>query len=98
MTMEVTEAAADVLKRAMQLGNVDPSVGGIRLRSARALGGGLGVQVELADGPLAGERVVETAGLRLFVDAGSVGTMRRPIVTLDPQHDTITVRDRDDAD
>jgi len=96
--MEVTEDAAEVLRRSMELGNVDAAVGGIRLRGARSLGGGFDIQVELAAGPLEGEDVIEAAGLRIFVDHGSIGSMSDPIVTLDAQHDTITVRDRGATD
>lgn len=92
----VTDDAAAVLRRSLELGDVQPP-GGIRLRRARTLGGGSSIQVELAEGPLEGEDVFEVAGLRLFVTHELIGSIRDPVVTLDPQHDTITVRPRDGA-
>ena len=92
MSIEVTPEAAEVLKRSLELGNIDPSSGGIRLRGARALGGGFEVQVEFADAPAAGEQVAEISGLRLFVDGSVVDAMPEILVALDPQHDTVSVR------
>jgi hypothetical protein len=94
MTIEVTDDAAAVLKRSLEIGKVDGSTGGIRLRGARALGGSFGVQVELADGPVEGDEVIETAGLRLFVERSVIEAMPDPVVTLEPEHSTIVVRDR----
>lgn len=95
-TIEITDEAAAVLRRSLELGAVDAG-GGIRLRRARALGGGSSIQIELSDGPLAEEDVFEVAGLRLFVAPELLGSIPDPVVALDPQHDTITVRPRDAA-
>jgi Fe-S cluster assembly iron-binding protein IscA len=90
--IEVTDEAVEVLRRSLELGRVDPSTGGIRLRGARGLGGGFDVQLELAEGPLEGESVVRAGGVRLFVDAGVTEALPNAIVAVEPQHDTVVVR------
>ena len=95
MPIQVTEEAIDVLRRSLELGGVDPAAGGVRLRAARGLGGGLDVQVELADGPLEGETTVEAADVRLFVDAGVTEAIPNAVVAVEPQHETIVVRPAD---
>lgn len=92
MTVEVTEEAIEVLKRSLELGNVDPATGGVRLRGARALGGGVDVQIELADGPAEGETLVEAGGLRLFVDPNVTDALPDAVVAVEPQHETVVVR------
>lgn len=92
MSVEVTEQAAEVLRRSLELGGIDPSSGGIRLRGARSLGGGFDVQVELAAGPEEGDKVVEAHGLRLFVEPGIEEAMPEAVVDLELQHDIVTVR------
>lgn len=94
MDIEITDEAVEVLRRSLQLGNVDASTGGVRLRTARALGGGVEVQVELADGPSEAESVVEKDGLRVFVDPSVAETVPDPIVTVEPQHENVVVRPR----
>jgi len=81
-----------VLRRSLELGGIDPSAGGVRLRAAHGLGGGLDVQVELADGPLEGETTVEASDVRLFVDAGVTEAIPNAVVAVEPQHETIVVR------
>ena len=92
MTIEVTEEAIEVLRRSLELGNVDPSTGGVRLRGARGLGGGLDVQVELADGPLEDEATVERDGVRIFVDPSVTDAFPDAVVAIEPQHETVVVR------
>jgi Fe-S cluster assembly iron-binding protein IscA len=92
MAIEVTDEAVEVLKRSMKLGNVDATSGGIRIRMAKALGGGSDVQVELADGAREGDGIVELEGLRLFVDASIAATIPNAIVAVEPQHENIVVR------
>jgi Fe-S cluster assembly iron-binding protein IscA len=94
MDIEITDEAVEVLRRSLQLGNVDLATGGARLRTARALGGGVDVQVELADGPLEGESVVEKDGVRVFVDPGLTDTVPDPVVAVEPQHENVVVRPR----
>jgi Fe-S cluster assembly iron-binding protein IscA len=88
----VTEEAIEVLRRSLELGNVDPSTGGVRLRGARGLGGGLDVQVELADGPLEDEATVERDGVRIFVDPSVTDAFPDAVVAIEPQHETVVVR------
>lgn len=94
MEIEITDDAVEVLRRSLQLGNVDTSTGGVRLRTARALGGGVDVQVELADGPLEGESVVEKDGVRVFVDPSLTEAVPDPMLTVEPQHENVVVRSR----
>ncbi|MEA2499134.1 MAG: hypothetical protein QOH26_1539 [Actinomycetota bacterium] len=98
MPIEVTEAAAGVLKRSLELGGVDRLVGGIRLRGARSLGGGFDVQVELAGGPEEHDQVVEAHGVRLFVGAEVREAMPDAIVDLELQHDIVSVRPAAEAE
>ena len=93
MSIEVTPEAAAVLHRALELAQIDPaSGGGVRLRAARALGGGADIQVELADASLPGEHVVEQDGVKVFVDASVMDLYPDAVVALEPQHETIVVR------
>ena len=92
MTVEITEAAAEVLKRSLELGSIDPAAGGIRLRGARSLSGGFDVQVELAGGPEEGEQTIEAHGIRLFVGPDVTDAMPDAIVDLELQHDIVSVR------
>lgn len=94
MDIEITDEAVEVLRRSLQLGNVDTTTGGVRLRAARALGGGVDVQVELADGPLEGESVVEKDGIKVFVDPGLTDAVNDPVLTVEPQHENLVVRPR----
>ncbi len=95
MTLRVTEEAVEVLSRSLELGDVDRSTGGVRLRAARGLGGGVDIQVELADGPLGGESVVETGGIRVFVDPEVTEVMPDAVVAVEPQHEIVVVRPAD---
>lgn len=92
MAIEVTESAAEVLRRSLELGGVDGSSGGIRLRGARSLGGGFDVQVELAEGPLEGDETIEAHGVRIFVGADVREAMPDAVVDLELQHDVVSVR------
>jgi hypothetical protein len=92
MALHMTPEAKEVLTRSLELAGIDPSIGGIRLRAARGLGGGADVQVELADGPAEGEDIVEIEGLRLFVDPNLDEAVPDPVVAVEPQHETVVVR------
>lgn len=92
MTIEVTQEAVEVLKRSLELGGVDPATGGVRLRAAHGLGGGVAIQVELADGPLEGETAIEAGGINIFIDPGVIDAIPEPVVAVEPQHDLIVVR------
>ncbi|MDQ4145250.1 MAG: hypothetical protein M3198_16220 [Actinomycetota bacterium] len=92
MGIEVTDEALEVLRRSLDLGGVDPSSGGIRLRGATGLGGGFDVQVELAEGPLEDESTIEKGGVRIFIDPSISQAFPEAIVALEPQHDVVVVR------
>lgn len=94
MALEVTEAAAQVLRRALELGGVDPQRGGVRLYLARSLGGAPGLQVELAEGPGPQETTVETAGLRLFVHPSLSAALAEPVVDVEEPHERIVLRSK----
>jgi Fe-S cluster assembly iron-binding protein IscA len=92
MSVVITDEAADVLRRSLELGGIDPATGGIRLRGARGLGGGMSVQVELASEPMADEELVDADGVRVFVGSEVAAAIPQAIVTVEPQHETIVVR------
>ncbi|MGH2734576.1 MAG: hypothetical protein ACRDKZ_03265 [Actinomycetota bacterium] len=96
MPIEITDEAVEVLRRSLSLGGVDPSTGGIRLRTAKGLGGGVDVQVELAEGPLDGDEIVERSGLRVFVDPVVTKAIPNALVAVEPQHDLVVVRPAED--
>ena len=89
MPIHVTTEAIEVLKRSLELGGVDRGSGGVRLRAAHGLGGGVDVQVELAEGPL------DTDGIRLFIDPGLTEAIPDAVVAVEPQHDMVVVRPAD---
>ena len=95
MPIQVTEEAVEVLKRSLTLGGVDSGSGGVRLRAAHGLGGGIDVQIELADGPLEGETTVNADGIRLFIDPGVTKAIPDAVVAVEPQHDMVVVRPAD---
>ncbi|MGH2755833.1 MAG: hypothetical protein ACRDLB_15560 [Actinomycetota bacterium] len=95
MPIEVTEEAAEVLRRSLELGNVDPISGGVRLRGGRGLGGGFDIQVELAEGALEGETSIRCGDLNLFIDPQITAAMPHAIVALEPQHEVVVVRPAD---
>jgi hypothetical protein len=92
VSIEVTDEAVEVLRRSLELGGVDPGRGGVRLRAAKALGGGLDVQVELADAPSGDETTIEAGGVRIFVDPEVTRTLPHAVVAVEPQHEVVVVR------
>jgi len=87
--IEVTAEAVDVLKRSLALA---PHAAGVRLVAATGLGGGISVQVELADGPNQGEHEITAGDVRIFVDPSLTDAVPDPIVAVEPQHERIVVR------
>jgi Fe-S cluster assembly iron-binding protein IscA len=92
MSLQVTDEAVAVLTRSLELGGLDPGRAGFRLRLARGLGGGAGIQVELAEGPEPEEAVVEAGGIRLFVDPEVEQAIPEAVVAVEPQHEVVVVR------
>jgi Fe-S cluster assembly iron-binding protein IscA len=89
--IEVTQYAIEVLKRSLALA---PHAAGVRLRAATALGGGVSVQIELADGPLAGETEIEAGDVRIFVDPALADAVPHPVVDVATEHERVVVRPR----
>ena len=87
--IEVTREAVEVLRRSLALA---PHAGGVRLVAATGLGGGVSVQIELAEGPLEGETEVESGGVRIFVDPALTAAVPDPVVAVEPQHERVVVR------
>ncbi|HWL66578.1 MAG TPA: hypothetical protein VNP73_11440 [Actinomycetota bacterium] len=94
MDIEVTPEAIEVLKRSLDLAGLSATESGIRLRTAHGLGGGVEIQVELADGPSEDERTIELDGLKLFVSPAVIEAVPDPVLTVEPQHETVVVRPR----
>jgi hypothetical protein len=92
VSIEVTDEAVEVLRRSLQLGGIDADRGGVRLRAAKALGGGMDVQVELAESALTGETTIEAGGVRIFVDPELTRTIPDAVVAVEPQHEVVVVR------
>jgi Fe-S cluster assembly iron-binding protein IscA len=92
MPIEVTDEAVGVLRRSLELGRIDPASGGVRLRGARGLGGGMDVQIELADAPFEDEQVITAGGVRIFVDPEVTRAIPSAVVTVEPQHEVVVVR------
>lgn len=92
MGIQVTEEAAEVLRRSLDLAGIDGSTGGVRLRAAKSLGGGVLVMVEFAEEAAEGEQVEESQGLRLFIEPGLHRLVPNPVVVLEPQHERVVVR------
>ena len=92
MGVLVTEEAVELLRRSLIMGGVDSESGGVRLRAAKGLGGGIDVQVELADAALPDEATIEAGGIRVFVDPEVTATIPDAIVAVEPEHDRIVVR------
>ena len=90
--ISVTDEAAELLTRSLQMTGIDAATGGVRLRVARGLGGGGEVQVELAAERDEGFELVEIEGLRLFVDPALAESVPDPLVAVEPMHDQIVVR------
>lgn len=92
MGLQVTDEAALMLARSLEMAGIDKQRGGVRLRAARGLGGGTDIQVELAEGPSTDESIIERDGVRIFVDPSVAEAFPDAVVALDPQHDTIVIR------
>jgi Fe-S cluster assembly iron-binding protein IscA len=91
MKIQVTEEAAEILNRSLDLSHVDKGAGGIRLRGSRGLSGGFDVQIELAENALEGDAVITEAGIRFFVDPEVATTIPDAILEAELQHDIVKV-------
>ena len=89
MAVEVTPRAIEVLKRAFELGRMDPSRVGVRVSVAKSLRGEE-VRTGFAEQPEPDETTIETDGIRLFVAAELAE--RGAVIDVAAEHDQITVR------
>jgi hypothetical protein len=89
MPIEVTPRAIAVLKRALELGRMDPSRVGIRISTARGLHGNE-ARTGFSEEPEADEVTVVAGDLRLFVP--SALAERGAVVDVADEHDKIVVR------
>lgn len=90
--MRVTDEAVEVLRHSMELAGMDLAEDGIRLRGSTGLGGGFDVQVEMATDRADGEELVQCGGLNFFVDEQVRDAYPEAILTVEPQHETVTLR------
>jgi Fe-S cluster assembly iron-binding protein IscA len=95
--LEVTDEAVEVLSRSLRLAGLDPKTAGVRLRPAHGLGGGTDVQIEFAESPAETDQIIETGGIRLFVDRALFEAVPDPLLVVEPQHETVAVRPRSGA-
>ena len=89
MAVEVTARAVEVLKRAFELGRMDPSQVGVRVSVAKGLRGEE-VRTGFAEQPEPDETTVEAGGIRLFVATRLAE--RGAVIDVAAEHDQITVR------
>lgn len=89
MAVEVTPRAVEVLKRAFELGRMDPSQVGVRVSVATGLRGEE-VRTGFAEEPEPDETIVEAGGIRLFV--ATKLSERGAVIDVAAEHDQIVVR------
>jgi hypothetical protein len=89
MPVVVTARAAEVLRRALEAGRLDPVDTAIRIGLARGLRGEE-VRTGFAEEPEPGEQAVEVHGLRLFVPDDLVA--RGVTIDVSDEHERIVVR------
>ena len=95
MSLQVNDEALVVLRRSMELANIGPNdEGGVRLRSVTSLGGGARIEVEFASGLQAEESLIETDGVRIFVDPSVTALYPDAVLTVEPQHERLVVLPR----
>ena len=92
MPVNVTDEAVEILKNSLELAKHDPTKVGVRLRGARALGGGFQVQVEFAEDAESADTVIEQDGVRIFISPEVLETYPDALITVEPMHDIVTVR------
>lgn len=92
MGIEVTDEAAELLRSSLRLLAANNPEAGVRVGASPGLGGGVNIQVEVAERPLASESVVEENGIRIFLDPRVTEVMPEAIVAVEPQHQTVVVR------
>lgn len=89
MGVEVTPRAVEVLRRAFELGRIDPARVGVRILLAASPRGDA-VRTGFAEEPEPGETIVEAGGIRLFVPSSLAD--RGAVVDASDEHDQIVIR------
>jgi Fe-S cluster assembly iron-binding protein IscA len=89
MPLEVTPRAIEVLRRALDVGRMDPGRVGVRISVVRGPRGDE-VRTGFAEEPDPGEQIVEAGGVRLFADADLV--VRGATIDVADEHDLLIVR------
>ena len=80
----MTEQALEVVRRSLELAQVDPSEMGVRLRMA-----GGAIRPRFQAEPSEGDEVVEIEGVRIFVSSDiAVGDVE---IGVSPEHETLVV-------
>lgn len=88
MPIEVTPRAVEVLRRAFELGRMDPASVGVRLSTARGLRGEE-VRTGFAEAAEPDEVTIEVGSLRLFVPRSL--EERGAVVDVADEHDRIVL-------
>ena len=93
MALQIADEALEVLRRSMELaGLTREGGGGVRLRSVKALGGGARIEVEFSDAAGEAETVIDTDGVRIFLDPSVEELYPDALLTVEPQHEKLVVR------
>ena len=95
MDLEVTPEAIEILKRSLNLAGLDPATHGIRLRTAKGLGGGLQTQMEFAEAAGPGEETIETDEVKLFIAPEDIESIPNPVLVMEPQHERVSLTSRE---
>jgi Fe-S cluster assembly iron-binding protein IscA len=87
VTIEITPAAAEVLRRSLELVGAGGSSLGVRLRQA-----GGEVRPRFAPEPSPGDETLELEDLRVFVDRRILEEHGDVVIDVTAEHETIVVR------
>lgn len=85
--MRLTPEAVEVIRRSFEIGGMDPSTVGVRLRRA----GGV-VRPRFAEQPEPDDVVVDIEGVRVFVDPTVAGEYPDVEIAVSDEHDELVVR------
>jgi Fe-S cluster assembly iron-binding protein IscA len=90
VTVEVTPQARELIARSLELARHDPAEVGVRLRLV-----GDEVMPRFAPAPEATDEVVETEGVRVFVDARILAIAPDVVIAVSEEHERLVVRPKD---
>lgn len=98
--LTVTDRAADIIKQAVEAGDL-PRGAGIRIAPQQpGTQEGTGLAAKLADGPLGEDDVVEVAGARVFLDPVAANELDDMVLDAEVQPNgtiTLGVAEQEDA-